>query len=52
MLPHKSQFADYYSETPQLMYDLLTMQMDRSTRLEQGLWGLPSAKEVGSDIIV
>ena len=26
--------------------------MDRSSRLERGLWGLPSAQEVGSDLIV
>lgn len=49
---HRSETCDYYSHTPQLLWDSLTQQLSHKKRAEQGLWGLPDALEVGRDIMV
>ena len=50
--PHKAQSSDYYSHTPQLLWDTLTKNFSHKKRLEKGLWGLPDAEEIGRDLIV
>ncbi len=35
-----------------MLWNLLTEKMSNKKRNEQGLWGLPDAKEIGMDLIV
>ena len=47
---HKSEISDYFSHTPQLLFDTKTQKIKKAK--EKGLWGLPSGKEIGTDLIV
>ena len=52
MHPHKASQCDYFSHTPQLLWDTLTRDMPSLDKIQRGLWGLPQADDVARDLIV
>ena len=47
---NKTQYCDYFSCTPQLIFDQFVTEQDRMEGLK-GYYGLPEAREVAQDLI-